>query len=152
MCSSAAFFFFPFSPLFRAACQGAHSALACGCCWRVSVSDVVFMFSVESNFRLLGVFLRGRQPADPQADRPAGESAAIPSVEVCTSEVPTHFALLGGHLAQPLGPARHFLDLIFCVSVVFQSHFSGSCSSFSRFLSGLVLVFIHADPVLAISS
>ena len=115
---------FPFSRLFRAACRGAHSALACGCCWRVSVSDVVFMFSVESNFRLLGVFLRGRQPADPQADRPAGESAAIPSVEVCTSEVPTHFALLGGHLAQPLGPARHFLDLIFCVSVVFQSHFS----------------------------
>ena len=38
--------------LFRAACRGAHSALACGCCWRVSVSDVVFMFSVESNFRL----------------------------------------------------------------------------------------------------
>ena len=50
-------------------------------------------------FPTLGVFLRSRQPADPQADRPAGESAAIPSVEVCTSEVPTHFALLGGHLA-----------------------------------------------------
>ena len=145
-------FFFPFSRLFRAACRGAHSALTCGCCWRVSVSDGVFMFSFESNFRLLGVFLCGRQPADPQADRPAGESAAIPSVEVCTSEVPTHFALLGGHLAQPLGPARHFLDLIFCVSVVFQSHFSGLCSSFSRLLSGLVLVFVHADPVLAISS
>ena len=46
-----------------------------------------------------GVFLRSRQPADPQADRPAGESAAIPSVEVCTSEVLTHFALLGGRLA-----------------------------------------------------
>ena len=145
-------FFFPFSRFLRAACRGAHSALACGCCWRVSVSDVVFMFSVESNFRLLRVFLCGRQPADPQADRPAGESAAIPSVEVCTSEVPTHFALLGGHLAQPLGPARHFLDLIFGVSVVFQPHFSGSCSSFSRFLSGLVLVFLHADPVLAMSS
>ena len=110
------------------------------------------MFSVESNFRLLGVFLRGPQPADPQPDRPAGESAAIPSIEVCTSEVPTYFALLGGHLAQPLGPAPHFLDLIFYVSVVFQSHFSGSWSSFSRFLAGLVLVFIHADPVLAISS
>ena len=77
-------------------------------------------------FPTLGVFLRSRQPADPQADRPAGESAAIPSVEVCTSEVPTYFALLGGHLAQPLGPARHFLDIIFCVSVVFQSHFQVS--------------------------
>ena len=37
-------------------------------------------------------------PADPQADRPAGESAAIPSVESLTFEVPTHIALLGGHL------------------------------------------------------
>ena len=80
-------------------------------------------------FPTLGVFLRSRQPADPQADRLAGESAAIPSVEVCTSEVLHHFALLGGHLAQPLGPARHFLGIIFYVSVVFQSHFSGSCSS-----------------------
>ena len=26
-------------------------------------------------------------------------AAAIPSVEVCTSEVPTHFALLVGYLA-----------------------------------------------------
>ena len=60
--------------------------------------------------------------------------------------------LLGGRLPQSLGPVRHFLDLIFCVSVVFQSHFSGSCSSFSRFLSGLVLVFIHADLVLATCS
>ena len=60
-----------------------------------------FRFQVfcRVEFPTLGVFLRGRQPADPQADRPAGESAAIPSVEVCTSEVPTHFALLGGHLA-----------------------------------------------------
>ena len=144
-------FFFPFAPfpsrLPRGSfCTGLRMLLESSglrCCLHV-------FCRVE--FPTLGVFLRGRQPADPQADRPAGESAAIPSVEVCTSEVPTHFALLGGHLAQPLGPARHFLDLIFCVSVVFQSHFSGSCSSFSRFLSGLVLVFIHADPVLATCS
>ena len=71
------------------ACRGAHSALACGCCWRVAVSDVVFMFSVELNFRLLGVFLCGWQPADSQATRPAEESVVIPSVVVFTSEVLT---------------------------------------------------------------
>ena len=52
-------------------------------------SDVVFMFSVELNFRLLGVFLCGWQPADPQATRPAEESVVIPSVVVFTSEVLT---------------------------------------------------------------
>ncbi len=110
------------------------------------------MFSVESNFRLYEFSYAVGSPRILRSTGLRGESAAIPSVEVCTSEVPTYFALLGGHLAQPLGPARHFLDLISCVSVVFQSHFSGSCSNFSKFLSGLVLVFIHADPVLAISS
>ena len=50
VCSAAASSFSR-SRLFRVACRGARSALACGCCWRVSVSDVVFMFSVESNFR-----------------------------------------------------------------------------------------------------
>ena len=69
--------------------RGAHSALACGCCWRVAVSDVVFMFSVELNFRLLGVFLCGWQPADSQAGRPAEDSVVIPSVVVFTSEVLT---------------------------------------------------------------
>ena len=77
VCSAAASSFSR-SRLFRVACRGARSALACGCCWRVSVSDVVFMFSVELNFRLLGVFLCGWQPADPQATRPAGESVVIP--------------------------------------------------------------------------
>ena len=110
------------------------------------------MFSVELNFRLLGVFLCGWQPADSQAGRPAEDSVVIPSVVVFTSEVLTYIELFGGRLPQTLGPVRHFLDLIFCVSVVFQSHFSGSCSSVSRFLSGLVLVFIHADPVLATCS
>ena len=97
MCSAAAFSFFHFLAFSEPPAEGL--ILARGCFWRVSVSDVVFMFSVESNFQLLGVFLRGRQPADPQADRLAGESAAIPSVEVCSSEVPTHFALHEGHLA-----------------------------------------------------
>ena len=50
-------------------------------------------------FPTLGVFLRRRQAADLQADRPAVEAAAIPLVEFLTFEVPTHFALLGGHLA-----------------------------------------------------
>ena len=50
-------------------------------------------------FPTLGVFLRRRQAADLQADRPAVEAAAIPSVEFLTFEVLTHFALLGGHLA-----------------------------------------------------
>ena len=50
VCSAAASSFSR-SRLFRVACRGARSALACGCCWRVSVSAVVFMFSVESNFR-----------------------------------------------------------------------------------------------------
>ena len=88
VCSAAASSFSR-SRLFRVACRGAHSALACGCCWRVAVSDVVFMFSVELNFRLLGVFLCGWQPADPQATRPAEESVVIPSVVVFTSEVLT---------------------------------------------------------------
>ena len=51
--------------------------------------DVVFMFSVELNFRLLGVFLCGWQPADSQAGRPAEDSVVIPSVVVFTSEVLT---------------------------------------------------------------
>ena len=88
VCSAAASSFSR-SRLFRVACRGAHSALACGCCWRVAGSDVVFMFSVELNFRLLGVFLCGWQPADSQAGRPAEDSVVIPSVVVCTSEVLT---------------------------------------------------------------
>ena len=87
-CSAAASSFSR-SRLFRVACRGAHSALACGCCWRVAVSDVVFVFSVELNFRLLGVFLCGWQPADSQVTRPAEESVVIPSVVVFTSEVLT---------------------------------------------------------------
>ena len=47
------------------------------------------MFSVELNFRLLGVFLCGWQPADSQAGRPAEDSVVIPSVVVFTSEVLT---------------------------------------------------------------
>ena len=74
-------------------------------------------------FPTLGVFLRSRQPADSQADRPAGESAAIPSVEVVTCRSADPFRTAWG----PIGPARHFLDLIFCVSGVFQLHFSTSC-------------------------
>ena len=85
----------------------------------------------------------------PQADRPAGESVAVPSVELLTFEVPTHCALLGDHLAL-LG--------IFLISFSVYLSFSSRifqvrvrvCSS--RFLSGLVLVFIHADPVLATCS
>ena len=85
-------------------------------------------------FPTLGVFLRSRQPADPQADRPAGESAAILSVEVLNFRSANPLRAAWG----PLGPARHFLDIIFCVSVVFQAHFSSSCRSISRLLSGLV--------------
>ena len=39
VCSAAASSFYR-SRLFRVACRGARSALACGCCWRVAVSDV----------------------------------------------------------------------------------------------------------------
>ena len=95
--------FFYFLAL-RAACRGARSALACGCCWRVSfaLSCCLHVFC-RVEFLTLGVFLRNRQPADPQADRPAGEGAAIPSVEVSkwrpTSRGVPAFFLLGAHLA-----------------------------------------------------
>ena len=84
----------------------------------------------------------------PQADRPAGESVAVPSVELLTFEVPTHCALLGGHLAL-LG--------IFLISFSLTPEFS-SCilQAHARVSPGsslaLCLVFIHAEPVLATSS
>ena len=103
VCSAAASSFSR-SRLFRVACRGARSALACGCCWRVSfaLSCCLHVFR-RVEFLTLGVFLRNRQPADPQADRPAGEGAAIPSVEVSkwrpTSRGVPAFFLLGAHLA-----------------------------------------------------
>ena len=99
-------------------------------------------------FPTLGVFLRRRQPADPQADRPAEESAAIPSVEFLTFEVPTHFALLGGHLAL-LG----IFLISFSVTPEFSSWFFKFVLQFLQApLWHCVLVFMHAEPVLATRS
>ena len=103
-------------------------------------------------FLTLGVFLRNRQPADPQADRPAGEGAAIPSVEVSKWR-PTSCGVLANFFCS--GATWHCsaaLDLILC--------FRSFPVAFFKFVLGLlratlwprVLVFIHADPVLATTS
>ena len=133
MCRSAAFSFHFFSPLPSGLPRGSFCVGLRVPLESFDLSCCLYGFC-RVEFPTLGVFLRSRQPADSQADRPAGESAAIPSVEVFYFRSGDPFHAAWG----PLGPARHFLDLIFCVSGVFHSHFSSSCKSFSRLLSDLV--------------